>query len=130
MTLIGLAHRINTTAADVIPNISVGRYDNITADLGFNQSNVSVDPNWGSALWNTISVYPDVMGITAWVVLFSTPFVMLWIAQKDIVPAAILGIVAGVYIFAFIGSEYRFFGIAVIMLALASIVWSIWQKRG
>lgn len=128
--MIGLVHRVNTTAADVIENISVVRYENITNALGLNSTNVSAEPNIGSALWHTGGVYSDALGIVAWVILFSIPFIGMWVAQKDMVPAGIVGIFIGLYVFAYIGNEYLFFGMAMIAIAITSIVWSLYQKRG
>lgn len=125
-----LAHRVNTTAADVIQNISAIRFSNLTDQWGGYNNTTTDGPNWGQSLWHIVSVYPDVVGPIAWVILFSIPFLMMWITHADIVPTALVGIFFGVYIFAYIGNEYYFVGLAFIAVAIASILWSLYQKRG
>lgn len=125
-----LPHRINATAANVIQNITSIRWDNVTEQWGGMNPNVTGPPNWGVTIWQIVSVYPDFLGQIAWFILFSIPFIMMWIGHADVVPAAILGVFFGLYVYAYIGDQYQFIGIAFIGIALSSIVWSLWQKRG
>jgi uncharacterized membrane protein YfcA len=54
---------------------------------------------------------------------------MMWLAHADMVPAAILGIFFGLYVFAFIPDNYSYVAIAMIMLAATVILLQVWQKR-
>jgi hypothetical protein len=125
-----LAHRVNTTAADVIANISAIRWDNLTEQWGGMSNSTTEGPNWGTALWNIVLMYPDSVGPIAWVILFSIPFLMMWITHADIVPAALVGLFFGIYVFAYIGDQYYFVGVLLIALAISSILYSLYQKRG
>ena len=131
--LIGLAHRANTTAADVVATLNTTRYDAIMNNVGLNTSNVtsSEGPNWGSALWNIAGVYIDPIGMAPFfLIVFALPFIMMWIVHADMVPAGIIGLLLGVYIFGFIGSSYAYLGILFMVISGATIIWSLWQKRG
>jgi hypothetical protein len=125
-----LANRTMTTAIDVITTIDVGRFSNITNSWGGNNSSFSGPPDWGLMLWNIANVYPDFMGQIAWLILFSMPFVMMWLAHADMTTPAIVGIFFGLYIFMFVGIQYQQVSIAFIVLAISAVIWSIWQKRG
>jgi hypothetical protein len=127
--LLALADRLPAGPANVIPNISTIRFENITGAWGGWTDNQTGSPDWGLMLWNIVSVYPDAMGLVAFVILFSTPFIMMWLAHADMVPAAILGIFFGLYVFAFIPDNYSYIAIAMIMLAATVILLQVWQKR-
>ena len=125
-----LANRTMTTVADVITTIDTGRFTNITNQWGGNNSTFVGAPDWGVMIWQIGSVYPDFVGPVGWVILCALPFVMMWLAHADMVPAAGVGIFFGLYMFTFVGSEYQFVAIVLMAMAIASIIWSIWQKRG
>lgn len=119
-----------TLANDSVQNISVGRFDNITSQWGGWASNQTGAPNWGRILWEVVSVYPDFVGPIGWFMLFALPFVMMWIAHADMVPAAIVGMFFGLYCFAYVGPQFAYVGIVLMCVAIASMIWSMYLKRG
>lgn len=125
MTLVA---RATSNASQVISNISVVRFENFTEQWGGYSNSTTLPPNWGNIVWSTVSVYPDFMGQLAWLVLFMIPFMMMWITFSDVIPVAIVGIFFGLYVFAYIGSQYQ--GLAVVMIALSmcAVIWGLWQK--
>lgn len=129
ISTIAFTARAMANASHVIPNISTVRFENITGAWGGWTDNQTGAPDWGLMLWNIVSVYPDAVGPVAWVILFSAPFIMMWLAHADMVPAAILGIFFGLYVFAFIPDNYSYVAIAMIMLAATVILLQVWQKR-
>ena len=128
--LIDLIHRANTSSTDVISNISILRYTNITDAMGLEANNTVNSPNWGLTLFHLLNVYPDYLGQIAYVIIFSIPFVMMWIAHADMTGPAIVGFFLGIYVFAFVGSQYQFAGIGFLAISTAALIWSLWQKRG
>ena len=124
-----LAARIMANATNVIANISSARYENFTEIWGGNNPNFTGIPDWGAGLWTVVSVYPDYIGQVAWFVLFSIPFLMMWINHSDMLPAAIVGIFMGLYVIGFVGTQYFGIGVALIALAVTSVVWSVWIRR-
>jgi hypothetical protein len=127
--LFTLAARANATAANKIANISTIRFENISAAWGGWTDNQTGSPDWGRILWEVVSVYPDSVGMIAWVVLFSIPFLMMYLAHADMVPAAVVGIFFGLYAFAFLEPSWQFGSLAVIGIALTAILLQVWQKR-
>lgn len=123
-------HRLNTTSADVISNISVLRYTNLTEQWGGAANDTISAPNWGQMVFHIINIYPDMMGQIAWVILFSIPFVMMWLTHDSILSASTTGIFLGIFVYFFIGSQFQFYAIGLSCLSLAVLIWSIMQKRG
>lgn len=125
MTLIA---RATSNASQAIQNISVVRFENFTEQWGGYSNATTQAPNWGHIVYSTVMAYPDFMGQLAWLVLFMIPFMMMWITFSDIIPVAIVGIFFGLYVFAYIGSQYQ--GLAVVMIALSvcGVIWGLWQK--
>jgi hypothetical protein len=126
MTLI---HRLNTTPADVIANLSSQRFANLTAEWGGFSNTTNTSPNWGRVMWEVVSVYPDAVGPIAWFVLFLIPFIMMWITHADLLPAALVGIFFGLYVFVYIGDQYYWLGLLMIGVAIAAVLLSVYQKR-
>lgn len=125
-----LVTRTTATASDTISNISIGRFENITSYWGGWSGNQTDAPNWGRILWEIVSVYPDFVGPIGWFILFALPFIMMWIAHADMIPAAIVGMFFGLYVFAYVGDQYSYVAVVFIAIAIASMVWSMWLKRG
>ena len=128
--MITLPARLMANSTDVIANISSNRIANFfNYSFGGTELNHTAMPNFGLALFEVVSVYPDYLGMVAWFILFAIPFVMMWLTHSDVVPAAVLGFFLGVYIVGFIGPQYMMIGVAVMAVATTSIIWSIWLRR-
>jgi hypothetical protein len=125
MTLVA---RATSNATHVIQNISTVRFENFTDQWGGYANDTINAPNWGAIVWSTVSVYPDFMGQLAWLVLFMIPFMMMWVAFSDVVPVAIVGIFFGLYVFAYIGTQYQMFAVIMIALSVCAVIWGLWQK--
>ena len=126
--IMALVHRANTTVANKISNISVDRFTNITDAWGGYSNSTTLPPDWGTMLWHIANVYPDSVGVIAWFILFSIPFIMMWISHSDMTAGAIVGIFFGLYIFAYIGNQYMYYAIAMVGVALAALIWSMWRR--
>lgn len=125
-----LVPRVTANATDVIANISPSRWDQFVGLWGgySNTTTEVMDP--GSFLLVVSSQYPDIVGPIAYLILFAIPFIMMWIAHADMVPAAIIGIFFGLYISFYIGGSYFNVGLLFIGIAFTSVIWSLAQKRG
>ena len=128
--MLALIHRANTTASHVISNISILRYTNITTQWGGDSNATTLPPNWGLMLWHEVNVYEDYLGQISWLVLFAIPFIMLWLGSGELLAASVMGLFIGIYVFAYIGSQYAFVGIVCLAAGITGILWSIYQKRG
>jgi len=122
-----LADRIKAT--ETIANITTGvHFENITNQWGASNVSFNDTPNWGRIIWELISVYPEFMDMIAWVIIFSLPFVMMWLAHADMTAAGAVGIFMGLYVFFFIPSEWV--GVAIIMFVIAgaALLYPIWRR--
>lgn len=128
--IIALPHRVNTTSSDQIGNISPVRWDELINQFGGYGNTTSGPPNWGQALFSLMMQYPDAVGPIAYVIVFGMPFIMMWITHADMVPAGIVGVFFGVYIAFFINDAYFWVGIALIALAMSTVLWSLYLRRG
>jgi hypothetical protein len=123
-----LAARVTSNASDVIGNISALRFENFTEQWGGASNTTTGPPNWGMIIQSVVQVYPDFMGQMAFLILFIIPFMMMWVAFSDIIPPAIVGIFFGLYVFAYVGSQYQGLGIIFIALSIGALIWGLWQK--
>jgi len=53
---------------------------------------------------------------------------MMWVAFSDIIPVAIVGIFFGLYVFAYIGTQYQGLAVLFIGISVAGVLWGLWQK--
>ena len=126
-----LADRVMANSSNNITNITIGnRFENITNQWG--ASNVTVNtsaPDWGRLLFELVSIYPDFMGNAAWFILFALPFMMMWLAHADMVPAALLGIFIALYAFLFIPDIWKFQAVFFIVLGITAVIVGIYLRR-
>jgi hypothetical protein len=122
--MIRLVHRTNSTAADVIQNIFVGRYENITNNRRGSATNIICAPNCGRIVFEVARIYPNILRQLAWFILFVyIPFVMMWITHADMVLVAIVGMTFRVSVFAYGGSQYLYVGVVSMTVAVVSRGW-------
>jgi len=129
--IIGLAHRINTSAIDVIATLDTTRFEaliNSTQDAnmtsGYNLSEV------GNAVGNVAGYYTDALGMTAYIIFFSIPFIYSWFSHSDLLPAGIFGLFFAAFAYGYLPSNYFFVAIVFALISVVSVVWSLYQKRG
>lgn len=123
-----LLPRATSNASQVITNISIDRFQNFTEQWGGYSNTTTGAPNWGMIVQSVVQVYPDFLGQVAWLVLFLIPFMMMWVAFSDVVPVGICGIFFGLYVFAYIGSQYQGLAVLFIGISVAATLWGLWQK--
>jgi hypothetical protein len=125
-----LVPRVAANATNVIQNITPTRWQNIINSWGGYGNQTTIPPDMGTLILNLAMQYPDIVGPTAYVVIFAMPFIMMWITHADVVPTAIVGIFFGLYVSFYIGDNFYAVGLLFIAIALTTIVWSLWQRRG
>jgi uncharacterized membrane protein len=109
----------NTTIAPVL----IPRFPTIINNtFGGNVSVNVTRPNWTSAIINTVLVYPDAMGLVAYVILWLIPFAMMFISQGNARMAAVVGCLTIALAGFFIGGTYYIIGSALILLTLVGVV--------
>ena len=131
MSLSSLPARLMANSTDVIANISSNRLQPFLDTIGLNNSewNYTSTPDWGTALWQIVNIYPDYVGMTAWFILFLLPFLMMFLAHVETLPAAVVGIFMGIYIFGFIGEQYAGLGVAIMAASITLAIAGTWLRR-
>jgi len=125
-----LALPVREVAVETIQTIDISRFANIAnASWGGANNTSATTPDIGLTLFEIMGVYLDSVGVIAWVIIFGVPFIAMFLGHKDIVPAGAFGIFFGLYIVAFVPSQWSFFGWVFIALAATSVVWSLWRSK-
>lgn len=115
------------TASVTIAKIPVDRIHNVTAQFG-GYNNTTALPNMGQIVQNSVGVYPDSIGVAAYVILFSIPIIMAWFVSGDIAVTAILGIFIFSYAFLYIPSAYQVVCIGGIAVSIAALIYSLYKR--
>jgi hypothetical protein len=119
-------------ATGTITTIPTDAYNTILESMGGNTTPATVEEsrtNLTMLLSGLLTVYTDPMGTVALVIIFSVPFVLMWLMQSDMVPAAIAGIITGAFMLAFLPSEYSMLASIFVVLAILAIVYSLLKER-
>jgi len=121
-----------TMATATFTPVSTQAYQDLYASIGGNTSpdtEANATINWTAFLGATLEPYTLLIGDLALVIIFAIPFVLMWLMQMDMTPAAIAGIIIGGFMLAFLPAEYSLLaGILVVFAALA-IVYSLLKER-
>ena len=114
-------------ASDTIAPIDTLRLTNITSQFGGNSSTVA-GPNFGMMIFNAVSLYSDYMGVSAYVVLFALPFLMMWIVQADMTMAALIGMLFSLYVFTRLPDQYILFSVGCFVISITALTWSLYRR--
>ena len=113
-----------TTTITQVPNPRLPIINNLWGGY-----NTTVDaPNFGMLIWNSLMVYQDSIGQVAWVIMFSLPFLMMWIVQSDMTLAAIVGMLFSLYVFLKLPQEYIVFSVGAFCICIAALLWSLYKR--
>lgn len=115
-------------AAVPIPTIPESRFGNVTS-MFFNGTNqTSQPPNWTPGITQLISIYPDFMGPIAFLLIFLIPFGMIWMAHGNMKMLGILGMLVGVFVFAYLPSNFVAAAVICIVVSLAGTIWGLLKQ--
>lgn len=124
--MIGFAARevTNTTIAPV----AIPRFMGIVNESfgGYNQTNMTT-PNFTGAITNTLMVYPDTMGVLAYLIIALIPFAMMWISHGNTKMASVVGLFVIGFVGAFIGGVYLVAGVIFIVLSVVTTIWGLYK---
>jgi PKD repeat protein len=124
----GWSPHMREMAVTTMATIPAQRLDNITEALfgGWNETNQS--PDWEPIIINSVSVYTDFLGPTAFLLIFLIPFMMMWLAHGNMKLLSILGIIVGLFVFAYLPANFVAAAIICIVVAGATLIWSIFKQ--
>ena len=100
----------------------------IITDLWGGYNTTTESPNWGMLIYNAGMVYQDAIGQIAWVVLFSLPFLMMWIVQADMTLPSLVGMLFSLYVFLKLPAQYIMLSVGMFAISIAALVWSLYRR--
>jgi hypothetical protein len=123
--LIGIAREMTNVT---IAPIDIPRFMDIMNESfgGMNQTNQTI-PNFTGAIRNTLMVYPDSMGVLAYLIIALIPFSMMWISHGNTKMASVVGLLVIGFIGAFVGGVYMAAGVLFIGISVAATLWGLYK---
>jgi len=114
----------NTTISPIV----IPRFMQIVNESfgGYNETNMTT-PNFTGSITHTLMIYPDSMGIIAYLIIALIPFAMMWISQGNAKMASVIGLFVIGFIGAFIGGVYLVAGVIFIILSLVTTLWGLYR---
>lgn len=112
--------------------VSTEAYNRLYESIGGNTSPESEAEsliNWTEFLGATLSPYTLLIGNLAMVIIFSIPFILMWLMQSNMTPAAVAGLIIGVFLLAFLPAEYSLLAGILVVFALVAVVYSLFKER-
>jgi len=92
-----------------------------------NLTNTSLDPINMSTVAS--APYTDLFGSVFWGILFSLIFIMIWIRQEDVTIPAILGLIIGSSLWAFMPGDWISFAMSLTVVSFAGLMYSLLKGR-
>jgi len=126
-TSAGYSPHMRNMAVTPLATVPIERLNNITEALfgGWNETNQT--PNWEPVITNSVAVYTDFLGPVAFLLIFLIPFGMMWLAHGNMKLLSILGIIVGLFVNAYLPANYAAAAIICIVVAAATLVWSLFK---
>jgi hypothetical protein len=106
-------------------------YENITSYMGGNVTNASVTsalPNFGMIIYNGVAYYISTIGQPVLLLLFSIPFITMWIIDGNLALVGVVGLLFSLYVFIFIGDAYALFCISAFAISIVAIIFGLLKR--
>jgi PKD repeat protein len=118
--------------ATMVTIAAEGRLTNILDGLGLGNvtpSNTTViDPK--VLITESVGVYTDALGPVALVLIFLIPFAVLFISQRSMRGASVLGVLASLFVFMYLPANYQAGAAVCIVLSVMGLGYSLWKGQG
>jgi hypothetical protein len=82
-------------------------------------------PNWTSSIFDTLMIYPDAIGVMAYLIITLIPFSMMWISNGNMKMAAVVGLLVGGFVMAFLPATYVTAAYICITISIVSGIWGL-----
>lgn len=119
-------------AAATFTPVSTQAYSDIYNAIGGNvspQNETAAAINWTELGFASLEPYTLLIGQLAFVIIFAIPFVLMWLMQQDMTPAAVAGIIIGGFMLAFLPAEYSLLAGILTVLAVLAVIYSLLKER-
>jgi hypothetical protein len=121
--IIGVAREMASTTIEPIP---IPRFANLTVQLfGGNSSTYNGTPQWSEAIKNMVSVYPDFLGPSAFLIIFLIPFGMIYMSHGNMKLLGILGFLVGLFVLMYLPSNYVAAALFCVIISIVGFIYGL-----
>ena len=118
-------------ANESIDNVSTSLVDDLINSLG---GETIPEPdedtiNWTGLISTIAGAYTSVLGPLAYTLIFSIPFLMMWITQRDMTLPGLVGALFGLFIIVRLPAEFHLVAVTFIAISIVAVVYSLVKER-
>ena len=118
-------------ATATIDNVSTSLVDDLINSLG---GETVPEPgndtiNWTGLISTIGGAYTSVLGPLAYTLIFSIPFLMMWITQRDMTLPGLVGALFGLFIIVRLPAEFHLVAVTFIAISIVAVVYSLVKER-
>ena len=125
------AFSIRPRASATIPTLSTDLKDDLINSLG---GETVPEPgndtiNWTGLISTIGGAYTSVLGPLAYTLIFSIPFLMMWITQRDMTLPGLVGALLGLFIIVRLPAEFHLVAVTFIVISIVAVIYSLVKER-
>ena len=118
-------------ATEPIDNVSTSLVDDLINSLG---GETVPEPgedtiNWTGLISTIGGAYTSILGPLAYTLIFSIPFLMMWITQRDMTLPGLVGALFGLFIIVRLPAEFHLVAVTFIAISIVAVVYSLVKER-
>jgi len=128
---ITVSSSIRPRATATIDNVSTSLVDDLIDSLG---GETVPEPgndtiNWTGLISTIGGAYTSILGPLAYTLIFSIPFLMMWITQRDMTLPGLVGALFGLFIIVRLPAEFHLVAVTFIAISIVAVVYSLVKER-
>jgi len=128
---ITVSSSIRPRASATIPTLSTDLKDDLIDSLG---GETVPEPdedtiNWTGLISTIAGAYTSVLGPLAYTLIFSIPFLMMWITQRDMTLPGLVGALFGLFIIVRLPAEFHLVAVTFIVISIVAVIYSLVKER-
>lgn len=110
----------NTTSKDIMDFLGLDTpYENATASK----------KDYGGLISGLFSVYSDVLGPIALLIVFAMPFAALWIMQRDMLIPGGIGLMFSSFILIKLPADFQAVAVLMMAVSVAGVIYAMYTRR-
>ena len=118
-------------ATEPIDNVSTSLVDDLINSLG---GETVPEPgedtiNWTGLISTIGGAYTSTLGPLAYTLIFSIPFLMMWITQRDMTLPGLVGALLGLFIIVRLPAEFHLVAVTFIVISIVAVIYSLVKER-
>lgn len=122
---------IRPRASATIPTLSTDLKDDLIDSLG---GETVPEPgndtiNWTGLISTIGGAYTSILGPLAYTLIFSIPFLMMWITQRDMTLPGLVGALFGLFIIVRLPAEFHLVAVTFIVISIVAVIYSLVKER-